>query len=184
VNRKTLGVTLLVCSILAGGLLAAGIVSTNGTADDGTSTTYGIDSGTLSKTLNVTVYANVGGKLVPIEGANVTVYEITVEENDTVTTITMTKIAVAETGEGGVAQITLPEGNYTIVADYYGLRSVGILSTDTDENVTMVLSSGLNDPGNFQRDLGCTRGHSMMPETNETKSYGNMTTEMMMQRCH
>jgi len=142
----------------------------------------------VTKTLNVTVYANVGGKLVPIEGANVTVYEITVEENDTVTTITMEKIAVAETGEGGVAQITLPEGNYTIVVDYYGLRSVGVLSTDTDENVTMVLGANPCDPGHFQREMGRTRGNDTMfgegVEDMSSIHSSNVTTEMMMQRCH
>ena len=180
-NQKQFGVTLLVCAILAGGFLAMGVIATNGTADDGTSTTYSADAETSTKTLNVTVYANVGGKLVPIEGANVTVYSITVEGNDTVTTITIEKIAVAETGEGGVAQLTLPEGNYTIVVDYYGLRSVGVLSTDTDGNVTMVL--GGNSSGQSQHEMVCNRSEEMMHggmDSNDTASSRN--TEMMMQR--
>jgi hypothetical protein len=139
-NRKKIGVTLLVCAILASGLVAAGMVATNGLATDGSSDASSTDS-TVTQTLNVTVYADVQGQTVPIEGANVTVYEVTVVQNDTVETITIEKIAVTTTGVGGVAQIALPEGNYTMVADYYGLRSVGILSSDTTGNITMVLGS-------------------------------------------
>lgn len=159
-NRKKIGVTLLVCAILASGLIAAGMVATNGIATDGSDDTLSVDSGTLTRTLNVTVYADVQGKMVPIQGANVTVYEVTVVENDTVETITIEKIAESTTGVGGVAQIVLPEGNYTIVADYYGLRSVGILSSDTTENITMVLNS--------ER---CGRGEPSISLTNQTAEY-------------
>ena len=140
-NRKKIGVTLLVCAILASGLVAAGMVATNGLATDGSNDVSSNDSIAVTQTLNVTVYADVQGQMVPIQGANVTVYEVTEVANDTVETITIEKIAVSTTGVGGVAQIVLPEGNYTIVADYYGLRSVGILSSDTTRNITMVLNS-------------------------------------------
>ncbi len=139
-DRKKIGATLLVCAILASGLVAAGLVATNGIATDGSSDALSIDSGTSAKTLNVTVYANVQGQTVPIQGANVTVYEVNVVENDTVETITIEKIATTTTGVGGLAQIVLPEGEYTLVADYYGLRSVGILSNDTADNISMVLN--------------------------------------------
>jgi hypothetical protein len=142
-NRKKIGVTLLVCAILASGLMAVGFVATNGIATDGTSDASGVDSGTSTQTLNVTVYADVQGQLVPIQGANVTIYEVTVVKNDTVETITIEKIAVSTTGVGGAAQIVLPEGDYTLVADYYGLRSVGILSNDTTDNISMVLNAGM-----------------------------------------
>jgi hypothetical protein len=141
-NRKKIGVTLLVCAILASGLMAAGLVATSGIATDGSDDALSIDSGTSTQTLNVTVYANVQGQLVPIQGANVTLYEVTVVGNDTVETITIEKIAVSTTGVGGVAQVVLPEGHYTLVADYYGLRSVGVLSDDTAENISMVLNAG------------------------------------------
>lgn len=141
-NRKKIGVTLLVCAILASGLMAVGLVATNGIATDGSDDALSVDDGASTQTLNVTVFANVQGQLVPIQGANVTVYEVTVVENDTVETITIEKIAVSTTGVGGVAQIVLPEGNYTLVADYYGLRSVGVLSNDTTENISMVLNAG------------------------------------------
>jgi hypothetical protein len=145
-QRKQIGVTLLVCAILASGLVAAGMVATNGLAADGTSDTSS-DSTAVAQTLNVTVYANVQGQLIPIQGANVTVYDVTVTSNDTVETITIEKIVTATTGVGGVAQIALPEGNYTIVTDYYGLRSIGILSNDTVENITMVLNTGAGGKG-------------------------------------
>ena len=152
-NRKKIGVTLMVCAILASGLLAAGMVASNGLATDGTDDTTGVDSA-VTQTLNVTVYAEVQGQMVPIEGANVTVYEVTVVQNDTVETITIEKIATATTGAGGVAEITLPEGNYTIVADYYGLRNVGVLSSDTTGNITMVLNSARCGHGGFQDNVG------------------------------
>ena len=138
-NRNKIGVTLLVCAILASGLVAAGIVASNGIATD-SSDALSVGSVNSSQTLNVTVYADVQGQMVPIQGANVTVYEVTEVANDTVETITIEKIATSTTGVGGVAQIVLPEGNYTIVADYYGLRSVGILSSDVNGNITMVLN--------------------------------------------
>jgi hypothetical protein len=140
-NRKKIGVTLMVCAILASGLVAAGMVATNGIATDGSSDTLSIDSGISSQTLNVTVYADVQGQIVPIQGANVTVYEVTETSNETTETISIEKFAEGSTGVGGVAQILLPEGNYTVVADYYGLRSVGVLSGDTNGNITMVLST-------------------------------------------
>jgi hypothetical protein len=151
-QRKQIGVTLLVCAILASGLVAAGMVATNGLATDGTSDTSS-DSTIVAQTLNVTVYADVQGQLIPIQGANVTVYEFTVISNDTVETITIEKIVTATTGVGGVAQIVLPEGNYTIVSDYYGLRSVGILSNDTAENITMVLNTGAGGMGCSHRGM-------------------------------
>ncbi|OPY34637.1 MAG: hypothetical protein A4E32_00111 [Methanomassiliicoccales archaeon PtaU1.Bin124] len=177
-DHKKISVTLLVCAVLAGGFLAAGFLTTNGTADDGSGTTYADVTGASTVTLNVTVYANVGGTMIPIEGANVTIYEVTVEENDTVTTITLEKIAVAETGEGGLAQIALPEGNYTIVVDYYGLRSVGELSTDSTENVTMVLGSAHSGPGEFPREMNCPRHHGMH-EGFMNQTEGNMAMEMV-----
>ncbi|MGD0818211.1 MAG: hypothetical protein ABR986_07415 [Methanomassiliicoccales archaeon] len=158
-NRKKIGVTLLVCAILASGLIAAGMVATNGIATDGSSD-VSVDSATLTKTLNVTVYADFQGQTVPIQGANVTVYEVTVVQNDTVETITIEKIAVSTTGVGGVAQIILPEGNYTIVADYYGLRSVGVLSNDTTEKITMVLNAE-----------SCGHGEHSISLTNQTAEY-------------
>jgi len=139
-NRKKIGVTLLVCAILASGLVAAGMVATNGLATDGSTDVSNISTA-VTQTLNVTVYADVQGQMVPIEGANVTVYEVTEVANYTVETITIEKISVTTTGAGGVAQIVLPQGNYTVVADYYGLRSVGILSSETTGNITMVLNS-------------------------------------------
>jgi hypothetical protein len=160
-QRKQIGVTLLVCAVLASGLIAAGMVATNGLATDETSDAS-TDTGTVTQTLNVTVYADVQGQMVPIQGANVTVYEVTVTANDTVETITIEKIAVATTGVGGIAQIVLPEGDYTIVADYYGLRSVGILSNDTAENITMVLNSGMGARGE------CHRGMSYQNADNNT----------------
>jgi hypothetical protein len=161
-NRKKIGVTLLVCAILASGLLAAGLVATNGIATDGSSDASSVDSETSTQTLNVTVYADVQGQLVPIQGANVTVYEVTVVENDTVETITIEKIAVSTTGVGGVAQIVLPEGEeYTLVADYYGLRSVGILSNDTAENISMVLNAGTCEHAQFG-------GYSSIATSNQT----------------
>ncbi len=161
-NRTKIGVTLVVCAILASGLMAVGFVATNGIATDGSSDASSTDSGTSTQTLNVTVYANVQGQLVPIQGANVTVYEVTVIENDTVETITIEKIAVSTTGVGGVVQIVLPEGDYTLVADYYGLRSVGILSNDTTENISMVLNAGMRGHG------GHSAGYSGAATSNMT----------------
>lgn len=177
-NRKKIGVTLLVCAILASGVMAAGMVATNGLATDGSSDTLSSDVGTATQTLNVTVYADVQGQVVPIQGANVTIYEVTETRNGTTETITIEKIASGTTGVGGVAQISLPEGNYTVVADYYGLRSVGVLSGDTDGNITMVLSSmgcghrsqvmGSALPAGGNATLNQTAGNTLMGGTPAT----------------
>ena len=206
-DRKKIGVTLLVCAILASGLVAAGLVATNGIAIDGSGDAQSVDGGTSAKTLNVTVYANVQGQTVPIQGANVTVYEVSVVENDTVETITIEMISTPTTGVGGVAQIVLPEGEYTLVADYYGLRNVGILSNDTADNITMVLNSagcghgfhgGVSDQtaDNDTQVLGYfVQGHghggmhnetanNTIPATNEVLATVNGTGPMGQQRRH
>ncbi len=176
-NRKKMGVTLLVCAILAGGFLAAGMVATNGIATDGSSDALGIVSGTTTQTLNVTVYADVQGQMVPIQGANVTVYEVSEVANDTVETIAIDKIAETTSGVGGVAQIALPEGNYTIVADYYGLRSIGVLSSDTPENITMVLNAEMCGHGEYSGSTSMSNqtAGNLLPETNGILASGDNT---------
>ena len=179
--RKNVGVTLLVCSLLASGLLAVGVVATTGTSDDGT-TTLGVDD-TTTNLVNMTVYANVQGHVVPIEGANITVYQVTVESNDTTMVVTYQKVAELETGEGGSVQVNLTSGNYTVVAEYYGLTRVIEISIEADTDVSLILNAGLCDPGEFQRHLGM--GPKIWDEKNDdVVSDGNTTMEMILHRLH
>jgi hypothetical protein len=89
--------------------------------------------------LTVQVGAIVEGKAIPIIGAEVSVWSVSVNRTNDSVTITFTRVAHAITPTGGNVTFNLTAGNYILVANYSGLQSIKRIALDSDLNLVLFL---------------------------------------------
>lgn len=115
------------------------------------------DNASVMHNFTVTIGAKVEGKRVPIADAQVIIYSVNVTTDATTntTTIVLQKVAEEMTDANGVANFTLVEGKYTVIAHYHGLNGFGKINLTDDMSRKVMLH---NWNGEFMNGMGhCKR---------------------------
>lgn len=82
--------------------------------------------------LTVQVGAVVEGAIIPIVGAEVTIWSVDLTETNDSITLILTKVTTATTDGEGNATFSLAEGDYLVLANYSGLTASGQCTLDAD----------------------------------------------------
>lgn len=113
------------------------VVSINSQAPSQNSTTTATND--TNYTFTVTVGANVDGRNMPMADALVDIYSVNVTKTNTTTAIVLDKVACAQTDAKGVADFSLAEGKYLVIAHYDGLEGFGKINLTADESRIVML---------------------------------------------
>jgi hypothetical protein len=132
-ERKTLAITAAATAIM---LIAVAClaVSIPAMAADGPS----VEVSAAEHTMTVTVYQRSGWQKVPVPGADLYAFLVTVEKEENRTTVIFEKALTTETNGNGVATLSLDEGKYVVVAQNDGKR--GACAVNLDEDAQRVIA--------------------------------------------
>jgi hypothetical protein len=95
--------------------------------------------------LTVQIGARVEGMLIPISGAEVTVWSVNLTETDDSVTLILTKVATGTSDSDGNATFDLTWGDYLVIANDSGLTGMAQCTIDEDLSGWLLLHSVQRD---------------------------------------
>ncbi len=126
-RRKFLAIGIAVL-LAAGGLAAVSLANASGQATSENSSGSTVFSGQY---LEVVVWTYSNGHRIPVEGANVTVYSVSISRalNGTIT-VTLARVEGNVTNSHGAAYFNLAGGHYAVIAKYGAQRGYAAFRLD------------------------------------------------------